>query len=235
MMVVLLSAAFASEASLGYYVLGWSAIILGTWIAFDGRHNDPLLLVDTAHAFLTWHTFGGAAGLTDHNLMLLHAAYHLALVTLAAFLIGPKKWFGMFIPCLYTAASYLMILVHRAICVLDPSKEAIALKIALDAADLLTTPYHWCLYNLFGGNKYAITLPIVAYTAYKSACAMYAYPTSAGPATMALLNSSEVIDAPLYMKVLIAFVPLFNGCILYPVVWPRIKAAYTHAKGLLLG
>ena len=82
-LTALLAAAFAADFTFGMFAMGWAAVILGAWILFDGLHSDPLLLVDTAHTFLSMYTYGGSSGLDRERVMLLHASYHITLVTLA--------------------------------------------------------------------------------------------------------------------------------------------------------
>ena len=166
--------------------------------------------------------------------MLLHASYHITLVTLAAMLIGPKKWFAGLTPCLYTAASYVMVLSDRAIRTLDPSLSDVASQQMYDVADFLIMPWHWGVYNLLGGcsGGAIYAFPFGAYTFYGSIRAMYKYPLAIYPATLDLLGSPRVEKAAWGVRAILAAVPLFNTVILYPVVIPRALAASRHAVAL---
>ena len=103
-------------------------------------------------------------------------------VTVVVAIFGPKKAFAGTVMKLYFSASWLMLIADRCIRLADPAFSAAAHATALMAADLLTTPWHWCLYNLAGGAKSTLALPIVCYTAYCSCLAMYGYPVAAYPA-----------------------------------------------------
>ena len=234
LLTALLAAAFAADFTFGMFAMGWAAVILGAWILFDGRHSDPLLLVDTAHTFLSMYTYGGSSGLEHQRITLLHASYHITLVTLAAMLIGPKKWFGGLTPCLYTAASYVMVLEYEAVRRLDPSLSDVASQQMYDVADFLIMPWHWGVYNLLGGSAVGAlyAFPFGAYTFYGSVRAMCKYPFAIYPATLELLASPRVTKADPIVRAILAAVPHFNTVILYPVVIPRALAACRHAATL---
>ena len=123
-------------------------------------------------------------------------------------------------------------LVDRLVRYLDPAMEAAALATTMTAADLMVTPWHWCVYNVLGGAAHTNNLPIVAYTAYRSLRAMYLYPTMAGPATVAMLATPELQATSIGVRALLAWVPAFNFCIMWPVLLPRILAFYRHAKAV---
>ena len=231
--VAILAAAFASEAALGIFMLGWTCIILGTWILFHGRYSDPLLLVDTANSILCMYTFGGWTKLDAHKVMLLHATFHVSIVTLAAMLIGPKKWFAGTVPLLYTCASYAMMIADRSLRAIEPGLEDVVLRMSTDAADYLTTPWAWCVYSLMGGEKQMLAFPFVVFVAYKSILAMYFFPATIVPATIDLLGSAGVSDSALAAKAIIAGLPAMNVIVLYPVVWPRIIAAFKHGASII--
>jgi len=231
--IALLALAFASEVALGIFLLGWSCIILGAWLLFAGRYSDPLLFVDTAHTALTMLTAAGSIALPGHTRMLLHATYHVSIVTLAAMLLGPRKWFSTTVPLLYTLAAYAMLVADRGVRVLDPSLSDVALDMSMEAVDYLCTPWAWCVYNLLGGGKRAVAWPFVAFVAYKSALAMYTYPMNVIPATYDLLNTSRIASTSLQVRLILGGLPALNVLVLYPVVWPRIMAALTHGRSLL--
>jgi len=231
--IVLLSMAFASEIALGIFCVGWSCVIVGIWMLFEGRYSDPLLLVDTAHTALTMITAAGSIALDAHTRMLLHATYHVSMTTLAAMLLGPKKWFGMTVPLLYTLAAYAMLLADRGVRYLDPSLEDLVLASTTGAADYLCTPWAWCAYALLGASKRTVAFPFAAFVAYKCVIAAFTVPAAMIPETIALLNSTRVLASSPYARLLLGGLPAVNVIVLYPVIWPRITAAINHGRDLV--
>jgi hypothetical protein len=241
-LTALLAYAFSADLEIGLYATGWTCVILGFWLLFDGKHEDPLLLVDTAHSFLCMYTFGGASGMSDHSIMLLHITYHVVLVTLCAALLSPAKWFAGLTPCLYTFASFMAFFADRAIRSLDPTMMLTATQLTLHCADFYAMPWHWGVYNLLGGSDpkggRVHALPFGLYTAYGSFKIMYMYPALLLPPRLDALQDVPLSAASGSVRGIYTAVLLANCVILYFVVIPRVLAALRHARavvGHLLG
>ena len=231
--VGLLAAAFQSEQALGIFLAGWSLVIFGTWLLFDGRQSDPTIFVDVANTVLTMLTADGTIVLSPHTRMLLHATFHISICTLSAMLMGPKNWFGATVPLLYTIAAFFMLFADRSVRQLDPSLEDLTLKMSIEAIDYLATPWAWLVYNLLGGSKRAIAWPFVAFIAYKSVLAMYECPMEMVPAAYELVTSPRLAAASPYARFLFGAVPMWNLIVLYPIVVPRIIIAVKHGRSII--
>ena len=234
LIALLLAAAYASEPMLGAHACAWTALIGGvSWLLRKLPKWDPYLLVDTAHAVLALYTLTGKAGLEEHTLLLLHMSYHVCLVTLIVAIEGRATAFSNHIFVLYFAASWVMLLADRAIRAIDPAAEDAALKTTLTAADVLTTPWHWCLYNLVGCGDRLVMLPCIGYTAYCSARVLYTVIPAMRAAGTAVLATKAVSSAPPLVGWLVILVPAFNCIIAWPVLIPRIQAFFAHVRRMV--
>ena len=233
----------ASELCLGLFFTGWALVLVGAWVLCEESQSavDSLLAVDFLHACLALATLGGLTPLDDHGLMLLHISFHLANVCCVVVLHGAEKAFSGLTMKLYFTAAWLAILADRMSRSLAPSLVAIAAgPTTLGAADLYTTPWHWCLYNLLGGSSGAYrfaSFPIVCYTAFCACRILPKYPYSKVPEIYQLLFSGSMAgplaEAPFVVRFLTALVPFFNLLIIGPILVPRIMQAYRHAKSLI--
>ena len=234
-------ALMASELCLGMYFAGWSLVLSGMWLlSNDGKAllgADPMLIVDFCHALLSKVTLGGYTRIDDHGLMLLHASFHLAMVTCTVVLYGPQKAFKSLVMKLYFSASWLAIIADR--CSRELGTPAMSRLTAdsttLGAADLLTTPWHWCLYNLLGGSPTAPagTFAIVCWTAYCSVRVLLTYPyATLSKVSAAVSAGGDLADAPSGVKALSVVVPAFNCMIIFPILGGRLMKAYNHGKKL---
>jgi len=239
-LVAVAVALMASEFVMGLYFAGWALILSGAWLLSDQGNaaNDPMLVVDFCHALLSKVTLGGRTSLDDHSLLLLHSTFHLAMVTCTVVLHGPQNAFSSLVMRLYFTASWLAVLADRGSRELGtPELSSIAADpTTLGAADLLTTPWHWCLYNLLGGSSLSYAFPIVCWTAYCALVVLVSYPY----ATLSRVYSSVIADggvlvnAPFGVRACTVLVPVFNCCIIFPILGGRLLRAYEHSKKLVI-
>ena len=232
-------ALMASELCLGLYFAGWAFVLSGMWLlSNDGKDiADPMLVIDFCHAILSKVTLGGYTTIDDHGLLLLHASFHLAMVTCTVVLFGAQKAFSSLVMKLYFTASWLAVLADRGSRELGtPAMSRLAADpTTLGAADLLTTPWHWCLYNLLGGGPSAppFTFAIVCWTAYCSVRVLLSYPYSTLSKVSALMSAGgDLADAPFGVRALSVVVPAFNCMIIFPILGGRLMKAYRHGKQL---
>ena len=113
----------------------------------------------------------------------------------------------------YTVGAVLTVVAHMAI-------GTAADGLADDAADALTTPWHWCLYGLTG------FAPLALWSAYKGApvLALY-YPYSQVERVRSVLAALRLQGAPAVLLPLVVAVPLVNWIVVYFAIRPRLDEA----------
>ena len=113
----------------------------------------------------------------------------------------------------YTLGTLLTVVAHLVV-------GSAADGLADDAADALTTPWHWCLYGLTG------FAPLALWSAYKGApvLAVY-YPTSQVERVRTVLATLRRQGAPNAVLPLVVAVPLVNWIVVYFAIRPRLDEA----------
>ena len=196
--------------------LVWASLF-GAGLCFDGSNRQLWTLTDLFHAAVgaLW-SYAGDAGVTSSLTVAArawaHNGYHL-LFCIVKWSVDPEGARRSLLMQWYTVGALLTVVAHLAI-------GTAADGLADDAADALTTPWHWCLYGITG------FAPLALWSAYKGAPILAMnYPYSQVERARSVLATLRRQGAPPVLLPLVVAVPIVNWIVVYFAIRPRIDEA----------